>query len=61
MMLTVLIPKEDGLELWWVVVKPPVEVEVGLRTLRGFVASCENFKRANQLQTQSVFQRIYAE
>lgn len=32
-MLTVLVPQEDGLKLWWVVVKPPVEVKVGLRAL----------------------------
>lgn len=61
MMLTVLVPKENGLELRWVVEEPPVEVKVGLGTLWGFVASCENFKRTDQLQTQSVFQRIYAE
>lgn len=58
-MLTVLVPQEDGLKLWWVVVKPPVEVKVGLRALWGFVIPCENFKRADQLQTQRVFQGIY--
>lgn len=33
MMLAVLAPEENGLELWRVIVEPPVEVEVRLRTL----------------------------
>ncbi len=56
MMLTVLTPQKDGLKLWWVIIKPPVKMEVRLRILGVFVSSCQNFKWTNQLQTQQVFQ-----
>lgn len=57
--LTVVTPPKDGLELWWVIKIPPVKVEVRLRILGVFVSSCQNVKRTNQLQAQCIFQCTY--
>lgn len=58
-MLTVLAAPKDRLKLGRVVEIPPMKVEVGLRVRCGFVSSCQNFKRTDQLQTQCVFQCTY--
>lgn len=57
--LAVLTAFEGGLKLWWVIVIPPVKVEVRLRILCISVSSCQNVKRTDQLQTQCVFESTY--